>query len=247
MLVFIIVSLFASVKCQVDLVNFFGECQKTEETFDDCVKDGLNSLRAYFKTGLPDYNIAPFDPFFAAEVPQKRSGPFFNYKLILRNVTESGWTSSQVNKFRTDFNKHFIEFTQFFPDKKLSGLYEIEGTFFGNKITNQGSWNLNLFDYVQTMTVTRKPRRDASGQIIPNPPLKVQVNVQSCNKLELHIGHLAGGRTIVENMLDWVINNAWQPGFVILRPLINDLVATAFTEILNKNFQNFPFEKVFPN
>lgn len=52
---------------------------------------------------------------------------------------------------------------------------------------------------------------------------------------------------ISENMLDWVINTAWQPGFVILRPLINDLVATAFTEILNKNFQNFPFEKVFAN
>lgn len=76
-------------------------------------------------------------------------------------------------------------------------MYEIEGTFFGNKITNQGSWDLSLYDYLQTMTVTRKPRRDANGQIIPHPPLKVQVNVQSCNKLELHIGHLAGGRTIV--------------------------------------------------
>ncbi|RZC40074.1 uncharacterized protein BDFB_001655, partial [Asbolus verrucosus] len=177
--------------------NYFGECQKTEETFDDCVKDGLNALRPFFKTGIPDYGIAPFDPFHAAEVPQKRSGPFFNYKLVLRNVTEEGWTASQVNTFKCDFNKHFIQFTQFFPDKRLNGWYEIEGTFFGQKVANQGSWNLRLQDYVQTMTVTRKPVRDKRGYAIPNPSLKVDVNVQSCNKLELHIGHLAGGRTIV--------------------------------------------------
>lgn len=50
--------------------------------------------------GLPDYGISPFDPFFAAEVPQKMGGPLFNYKLILRNVTESGWTSAQITRFK---------------------------------------------------------------------------------------------------------------------------------------------------
>ncbi|KAJ3633809.1 hypothetical protein MTP99_010734 [Tenebrio molitor] len=247
MLLFVMALLFVSVECQVDLVSFFGDCQKTEETFDDCVKDRLNSLNGFFKSGLPDYGIAPFDPFFAPEVPQKRRGPFFNYKLVLRNVTESGWTSSQVTKFKSDLNRNYIEYTQFFPEKRLNGLYEIEGTFFGNKVSNQGTWNLDLFDFLQTTKVTRKPRRNALGQAIPNPPLKAEFYVQTTNKLKLHIGHLAGGRTIVENILDWIINTAWQPGFVVLKPLINDLVSTAFTEIYNKNFQNFPFETVFPN
>ncbi|KAJ8921738.1 hypothetical protein NQ315_010648 [Exocentrus adspersus] len=177
-----------------------------------------------YHAGLPDYGIHSFDPFFASEIPQKRSLPFFNYKLLLKNVTESGWTASQVTKFKTDFTKHSVQITQFFPDKKLNGWYEIEGTFLGQKFKNEGSWKLSLFDYIQTLTVSRKPVKDSDGYETENPQIKVKCNIQSCKKLELHIGHLAGGLSIVENILDRIINSAWQPGFVVLSPLINDLI-----------------------
>ncbi|XP_060517857.1 uncharacterized protein LOC132696822 [Cylas formicarius] len=244
-LLFTFVLLIGGTTCQVDLKNYFGKCKMGSTAFDTCVKEGMNSLNPYFKQGLPEYGVDPFDPFYATEVRQKRSNAFFDYKLVLRNVTESGWTESQVTKFRSDLPKNTVHVTQFFPDKRLDGYYEIEGTFLGQKIKNSGSWNLKLFDYVQTLTVMRKPARDLRGNPVKRPPLKVKCNIQTCKKLELHIGNLAGGRTIVENMLDWIINNAWQPGFVIMAPLINDLVGTAFTEIFNKDFQYFPFESVF--
>ncbi|XP_074025625.1 juvenile hormone binding protein 16 isoform X2 [Leptinotarsa decemlineata] len=217
----------------------------SSSTFDECLKDNMNQLRSYFKHGLPDYGISPFDPFYITEIPQKMSNPFFNYRLILKNVTESGWTASQVTKIRTDFNKDQMLVTQFFPDKRLNGSYEIEGSFFGQKVRNQGIWDLALFDYIQTLTISRKKAGPSAP--LKNPPIKVKCNIQSCKKLELHIGNLAGGRTIVENMLDWIINRAWQPGFVVLSPIINDLVSTAFTEIMNRDFQNFPFDEVFKN
>ncbi|CAH0558266.1 unnamed protein product [Brassicogethes aeneus] len=237
------------VKCQVDLAseNYFGKCLPHTIKFDGCIKDVINDLRPHYPTGLPDYGILPLDPFHAAEVPQKRSGPFFNYKLILRNVTESGWTQSQITRFRSDLNKNLVQYTQFFPDKRLKGSYEISGEFFGQKVQNQGSWDLRLIDYTQTTTATRKPIRDSRDVEVENPPIKAKIQIQTCKKLELHIGNLAGGRTIFENMLDWIINTAWQPGFVMLSPLINDLVSTAFTEIFNKDFQHFPFEQVFKN
>ncbi|XP_019867009.1 uncharacterized protein LOC109595999 [Aethina tumida] len=241
---FVLVGVVA-VKCQVNLEEYFKNCKLNTPTFDACVKDGINDLKPFYQSGLPDYGILPVDPFFAAEVPQKRSGPFFNYKLVLRNVTESGWTQSQITSFRSDLNKNQIQYTQFFPDKRLKGWYEISGTFLGQKVNNQGSWDLRLIDYTQTTTATRKPYRDFNGLEVKNPELKVKIEIKTCKKLELHIGNLAGGRTIFENMLDWIINTAWQPGFVVLSPLINDLVSTAFTEIFNKDFQYFPFETVF--
>lgn len=44
-------------------------------------------------------------------------------------------------------------------------------------------------------------------------------------------------------MLDRVINAAWKPGFAVIRPLINDLVSTAFTDIWSKSFGNFPLDQ----
>lgn len=41
-----------------------------------------------------------------------------------------------------------------------------------------------------------------------------------------------------------MINSAWPPGFMLLRPIIGDLVGTAFTKIFNDNLMNFPFDRL---
>nr|CAH7731858.1 unnamed protein product [Callosobruchus chinensis] len=225
-----------SVHCQIDLAQHFQHCKMGTAIFDDCLRDAMNELRPFFREGIPDYGIGSFDPFHAAEVPQKVNNPFFSYKLSLRNVSEHGWSSSQVTKLKTDFYKNQMQVTQFFPDKRLNGWYDFEGSILGQKVRNSGSWNLSLFDYVQTLTVSRKSSTRQN-------PVKVKCSIQSCKKLELHIGNLVGGRTILENTLDWIINTAWQPGFLVLSPLINDLVGTAFSKIFDDYFHNFPFEQ----
>ncbi|XP_018321094.1 uncharacterized protein LOC108734162 isoform X2 [Agrilus planipennis] len=194
----ITLNIFSIVTSQSDnLADYFSHCKKNESDFDNCVKDGLNGVRHLFKTGVPKYNIAPFDPFFASEVPQKVGGRFFNYKLILKNVFESGWTISQVTRFRSDFNKNMIQYTQFFPDKKLKGEYDFVATIFGNTYANKGPWNLSLYDFVQTTTITRKPRIASNATLVYDTPLKASVEVQSCKNMELHIGHLLQGRTVI--------------------------------------------------
>lgn len=45
-----------------------------------------------------------------------------------------------------------------------------------------------------------------------------------------------------ENIGDFLINNMWQPGFPFVRPLINELVSTAFTDIFNESFRDFPVD-----
>jgi hypothetical protein len=51
---------------------------------------------------------------------------------------------------------------------------------------------------------------------------------------------------ISERVLDGIINVSWRPFLPIVKPLIDDLVSTAFTDIFNENFQNFPFGDLFP-
>ncbi|XP_044742517.1 uncharacterized protein LOC123304999 [Chrysoperla carnea] len=227
-------------------VDYFRGCNKRQSNFDNCVKDALNAVRPFFKTGVPEYNIPPFDPFYADEVVQIRGGNNLNYKLKLKNITESGWTLSQVTRFRSDFTKNLIQYTQSFPDKHLSGEYEFVGTMLGRKMYNKGHWNLSLYDLVQTTTITRKPVKMSSGKINYNTPLKVNVNVQTIKNLSLHISNLVRGINFVETILDRIINSTWEPGFVVTRPLINDLVSTAFTEIFNRSFKDFDFNILFP-
>lgn len=44
--------------------------------------------------------------------------------------------------------------------------------------------------------------------------------------------------------MDFLINVAWQPGLVFVKPLINDLVSSAFTDIFNESFRYFPLNEI---
>lgn len=76
--------------------------------FDGCIREALNAVRPYFKTGLPQYNVVTFDPLFAKEVSASRGNDKLGFTLTLRNVTESGWTNSKVTKFVSDIPNYKV-------------------------------------------------------------------------------------------------------------------------------------------
>jgi hypothetical protein len=90
------------------LEEHFKNCHYNVSGFDTCVRKGLNSIQSYFKTGLPQYNVLPFDPFFIPEVIVTRGIPNFGFTLTLRNVTETGWSTSKVTKFVSDLNNYKV-------------------------------------------------------------------------------------------------------------------------------------------
>jgi len=51
---------------------------------------------------------------------------------------------------------------------------------------------------------------------------------------------------LTENVLDRVINASWRVGLPVVKPLINDLVASAFTKIWNDIFNDFDFSYLLP-
>lgn len=120
----------------------------------------------------------------------------------------------------------------------------------------------------QTTSVTR-----VGG---PGGLLKVRVEIDKLGDLKLKISDLFGGRKIIglskethfsiipkkekkcqlnlsvlslitESTADFLINNMWKPGFPFVRPLINDLVSTAFTDIFNDSFRYFPIDDYIKN
>ncbi|XP_029169783.1 uncharacterized protein LOC114939597 [Nylanderia fulva] len=227
--------LLCSLTTAADFEDTFKNCHPDRVGFDGCVREGLNAIRPYFKTGLPKYNVLPFDPFFAKEITAKRGVPNFGFTLTLRNVTETGWSISKVTKFISELRYYKIVYTQSFPKKELFGNYEFKGSLFSSTIMNKGKFTLALYDLIQTTTVVKPP----------GEKVRAEMDVESIQNMELHITNLLFGKQFFESILDKIINKTWQPGFVLTRRLINELVSTAFTEIFNTSFHDFPFEQIF--
>ncbi|XP_058454623.1 uncharacterized protein LOC131432399 [Malaya genurostris] len=225
------------VTSQREALRVFKNCRFGKPDFDLCVKKAFNALRPYFKTGLPEYNVAPFDPHRAARVEQHRGDRdgLAGYRLLLSNVSEYGWAISDVTKYKTDYKNNRIIYSQYFPEKSLDGQYEFESKLLGNPWHTKGIWNLTLYDYSQTTTVTR-----VGG---PGGLLKVRVEIDKIGDMKLHISDLFHGAKLIESIADFFINTMWQPSFPFVKPLINDLVSTAFTDIFNESFRYFPLHE----
>ncbi|CAH1739022.1 uncharacterized protein LOC114126543 [Aphis gossypii] len=217
--------------------KYFSQCKTHTTEFDECIKNAINNVRPYFTTGVPELGIPPFDPFFANEVKQSKGAGLLGYKLTIHNVTESGWRLSEIKKIKTNFNTNTIKLTHYFPEKYLEGYYEAENTILRPGVTTVGQFNLTLYDYIQTMTIS-KPKN--TNQI------KVSVQLEEIGNMSLHISNLLRGRVIVENVLDRLINASWRVGLPVVKPLINDLVASAFTKIWNDIFNDFDFSYLLP-
>lgn len=116
------------------------------------------------------------------------------------------------------------------------------------------SINILYHYYSQTTSVTR-----IGG---PGGLLKVRVEIDRLGDMKMKISDLFNGRKAIgqfaclslhiiylfilryfsEQTADFIINNMWRPGFPFLKPLINELVSTAFTDIFNESFRYFPVD-----
>ncbi|XP_063373370.1 uncharacterized protein LOC134661301 [Cydia amplana] len=220
-----------------DIEKIFSKCEKHSAQFDACMKQALNDLKPYFKRGIPEIGVASFDPHTAKEVKQTRTMLGLKYTIILRDVFEYGWTQSTVTKFKTNWANESIIYSQYFPEKYLEGQYEFKSGVLGAgaEWARSGRWNLTLRDYAQT---TRVERRGAA--------LHVRVEIDRIGDMDLHISNLLTG-TGLEQLVDGVIKTFWKPGFRLVRPVINDLVSSAFTNIWSESFKNFNVQNFIKN
>lgn len=84
------------------LEDLFSNCRISDKDFDECLKFTFNQLNPLFKYGLPEYNVAPFDPHKQAYVEQRRGdrNGLAGYRLVLKDVSEYGWTQSYITKLK---------------------------------------------------------------------------------------------------------------------------------------------------
>lgn len=80
----------------------------------------------------------------------------------------------------------------------------------------------------------------------PGSLIKVHVEVDRIGGMELHIENLLKGQPL-NQLADGVINSMWQLGLPFIKPMINELVSSAFTDIFNESFRHFPLEKFLPH
>ena len=91
----------STINCD-DLQDLLSNCHMRDPKFDECLRQAFNKLNPIFKYGIPEYNIAPFDPHKQSYIEQNRGdkGGLAGFKLQLKDVSENGWTQSHITSLK---------------------------------------------------------------------------------------------------------------------------------------------------
>lgn len=113
-------------------------------------------------------------------------------KLIFKIITY------YVNYFRTDWKNHKIIYTQYFPEKSLNGDYDLEAYALGTTLQRSGKWNMTLYDYAQTTTITRIPKNTIDGnEVYDGQPVDVKVVIDRIGNMQIHVSNILNGANLL--------------------------------------------------
>ena len=60
-----------------------------------------------------------------------------------------------------------------------------------------GHWNMTLYDYSQTTTITRKPTIVDGQKIFDGQPLDVKVNIDKIGNMDMHVSNVFNGAELL--------------------------------------------------
>lgn len=99
--------------------------------------------------------------------------------------------------FRTDWKNHRIVYTQYFPEKSLNGDYDLEAHALGTTLQRSGKWNMTLYDYAQTTTITRNPKVINGVEVYDGQSVDVHVEIDRIGNMQIHVSNILNGANIL--------------------------------------------------
>lgn len=82
----------------------------------------------------------------------------------------------------------------------MNGDYDLEAYALGSTIQRSGKWNLTLYDYAQTTTITRIPKNTIDGnEVYDGQPVDVKVVINRIGNMQIHVSNILNGANLLGN------------------------------------------------
>jgi len=107
-----------------------------------CLASNLNKLRPFFRTGIPEQGIPPGDPLVLDQLEFNRDGVVAKYS----NVVVRGFSEFQLNSLRVSPADRTVRFDLRVPEVRMSGDYDVAGSFLILRVTSNGNFSSQLRD-----------------------------------------------------------------------------------------------------
>ncbi|KAG5680382.1 hypothetical protein PVAND_009891 [Polypedilum vanderplanki] len=227
---------------QQEIPSYINVCSLSDTKLSQCIRKSILSLRPYLNEGIDELDIPSLNPLTVPEIKLlQNSGIQVN--AAFKHIQIYGATEFRLRSVRCDTSTDKFRMKIWFPELRMMGDYDIQGTILGLPIKGQGRayGNFSDIDGVLSMKLDR---------IEKNDKLHYKVNFL---QTEFNIG---GAKAQLDNLFNGrekelgasinnFINENWRIVAAEIRPNLENIISDILKEVADKFFSAFPISSLF--
>ncbi|XP_060533718.1 uncharacterized protein LOC132706405 [Cylas formicarius] len=238
----LVVALMVNVVRSAPLPNGFSSCKLSDPNVDECLAKSIENGVRLVKSGLPDLNIKPLEPYdFGSLVVGAGTGAVL-FEQHYQDLKVIGATSLTVTKAHFNPKKKVLTFTSVHPRLIQEGKYNVNGKLLIFQVYGKGPSkvqldNLQIRHRIELEEVARDGDTyyDVKSYRLELLPEKVHY----------HFDDLVEGNQALSKSINGVLNDEWKTVFDDIKSGFEAGYANVLKEYSKSFFDKVPAKEIF--
>ncbi|CAL1681942.1 unnamed protein product [Lasius platythorax] len=240
----LIITGFIAVRSQ-DIPPFLKICHRNDPNLNECVKQSVNSLRPYLKTGIPELQIPPCEPLQVPQIEISQAVGPISIRSIYTDIEVQGGTNFILKSVKVDVDKDRVRLKLYLPHLEMTARYNMNGKILLLPINGNGlaRGNFTDIDVVATVQGERYKSRKTGEIHYRVIDFYVDFDVGDAN---INLDNLFNGDNTLSNAMNLFLNDNWKIVAAEIKPALENTVADIFKTFSNKIYSKFPLDTLLP-
>ncbi|XP_017860510.1 PREDICTED: uncharacterized protein LOC108612116 [Drosophila arizonae] len=226
---------------QAETPAYIKQCRRDDPKLGDCISAGLEHLRPYLASGIPEIELPSVEPFKMDSLAlQLTEGPQ-GYKITLKNMEAFGASNYQVKSLKLGENGgEPFKATIFMPKLKIEAKYTSSGVLLIIPASGGGEFHAT-FDGVNAELTGKTSLR---GKYLHVDSLSLVLDV---DKVNMSISRAFNNNRILLEATNLFLRDNSQIVLEAMQAQLQKKLANEFGKLANQLLKNVPVDQFYVN
>ncbi|XP_014289100.1 protein takeout [Halyomorpha halys] len=223
--------------------SFIKICHRDDPLLNECVKDSVEEIRPYLKTGIPELHIPSCEPLILPEVVMNQGRGSVTVQSRYTDLHIHGPTDFKLHQVKVDLDKDRVKIKLSIPKLQTKGNYTISGRILMLPISGSGESRGNYSNIEATALIqAERIKRDN----------KTYFHVQeffvdfTIGHASVHLSNLFDGDKQLGDAMNEFLNDNWKNVAQEMKPVLEKTIGDLFKKFANRIYSTYPMDVLLP-
>ncbi|XP_065203821.1 protein takeout-like [Planococcus citri] len=226
-----------------DITTFLKVCHQSDPLLDKCMKESLERLRPFLKTGIPELSIPSFEPLVIPEITMNQGKGSLNLQTTFNNLHLWGLSNFDVKDFRSKLEDNLFKFRVFFPYLTSKSMYRVHGRILMLPIEGSGLAEGNYTNVEGIVQIQGSQRTEDSKTYFHVDNVVINLDV---SHVGVYFDNLFNGDKELGDAMNAFLNDNWKHVMKDMRPVLEESIGAVMKDLFNSMYNKIPLDEILP-